>query len=435
MFRSRAALLGAALALCGASLSPRPSSALDLESVLRQVAEANPTLAARREMVEAAQRRIAPAGAWQSPMAELGAVNVPVGGGFDMDPMTMKMVGASQRVPVFGWNRLNRSSAREAAQSEAAGAELTHYEVLGLAWETYADAFYAGELARQAESHRGLMDRLVQSARARYESGSGRLDDVLRAEAERARSLADLAAFRAEEHGARARLDALRGVEPGGPSEALAPPPAAVAADGTQAWQEAVAPSHPRLREAGARVTRYQFAARAARRMAWPDLELRASYGKRQTLADGTAQDNMFTATVGFMVPIFAGQRELSEAAEMDAMARAAEAERRAAELTLRQELETVRAQAFAANRIVRLLADTVVVTQQRALDASWSAYSVGTTDLWRVFEAAHTLYGEEVALSRARQELARAQAQIIAVAARGDLVGTRLPEVKRSER
>jgi len=146
-------------------------------------------------------------------------------------------------------------------------------------------------------------------------------------------------------------------------------------------------------------------------------------------------QDNMFSATVGFMVPLFAAQRELSEAAEMDAMARAAEAERRAAELALRQELEAARAQAFAARRIVRLLADTVVVTQRRALDASWSAYSAGITDVWRVFEAAHTLYGEEVALSRALQDLARAQARIITVAARGDLVGARLPEVKRSER
>jgi outer membrane protein TolC len=428
MFRSRAVRLAGVLALCGAGLTSRPSSALDLESVLREVAEANPTLAARRQMVEAAQRRIAPAGAWQSPMAELGAVNVPVGGGFDMDPMTMKMVGGSQRVPVFGWNRLNRSSAREAAQSEAAGAELVHYEVLGMAWEAYGDEFYAGELARHAESHRGVMDRLVQSARARYAAGSGRLDDVLRAEAERARTLADLAAFRAEEHGARARLDALRGVDPGGPSEALAPPPVAVAAEGTPAWQEAVAASHPRLREAEARVKRYQLAARAARRMAWPDLELRASYGRRVTLADGTAQDNMFSATVGFMVPIFARQRELSEAAEMDAMARAAAAERRSAELALRQELEGARAQAFAAGRIVRLLADTVVVTQQRAVDASWSAYSAGITDVWRVFEAAHTLYGEEVALSRA-------QARIIGIAARGDLVGARLPEVERSER
>jgi outer membrane protein TolC len=311
---------------------------------------------------------------------------------------------------------------------------LTHYEVLGVAWEAFGDAFHAGELARSAEAHRGVMDRLVQSARARYESGNGRLDDVLRAEAERARTLADLAAFRAEERAARARLDALRGIDPGSSSEPLAQPPALLEPEGSAMWREAVAATHPRLREAGSRVERYRLAARAARRMVWPDLELRASYGAREPLAGGMPQDDMYSATVAFMVPLFAGGRELSEAAEMDAMARAAEAERRATELSLRQELEAARARAFAADRTVHLLADTVVVTQRRAVDASFSAYSAGTTDLWRVFEAAHALYGEEVALVRARQELARAQARIIMVAARGDLVGARLPEVKGSQ-
>lgn len=435
MFRPRAVMLGAALALYGAFPAPRPSAALDLEGTLREVAAANPTLAARRAMVEAAERRVAPAGAWQSPMVEMGAVNVPTTGGFDKDPMTMKMLGVTQRVPLFGSNGLARRSAREAVVAEGAVSEMSHYELYGAAWEAYADAYYAGELARLAGSHRSVSNQLVESARASYQSGKGRLDDVLRAEIERARTLADLTAFAAEERSAQARLGALRGVAPGGRGDSLAAPPPAAVSESPDPWLGAVAPTHPRLRELDARVGRYRYAARAARRMTWPDLELKGSYGWREPLAGTYAQDDMFSATVGFEVPLFAAQRERSEGAELDAMARAAESERRAVELELRDRVVTTHAAAEAAQRTVRLLADTVVTMERRALNALWSAYRVGTTDLWRVFEATHSLYSEEISLIRARQELARGEGRLLALTGRGDLLGVDLPAVKEGER
>ncbi len=430
----RAVLAAAVIALCGLVVAPRPAAALDLEGALRQAAAANPTLAARNEMVEASRRRVAPAGAWPSPMAELGAVNVPTNGRFDMDPMTMKMIGVTQRVPLFGANRLARGAARAEVGGASAVAEMTAFEIWGMTWQAYADAYYAGELARLADSHGTVMERMVQSARARYESGNGRLEDILRAQAEQGRTLADGASFRAEERGARARLDALRGVMPGASADSLAPPPAPAVPAAPDAWLAAVMPSHPRLREQQARVDHYRLSARASRRMTWPDLELRGSYGWRKPLAGLYPQDNMFSASVGFMLPIFAGARERSEAAAMDAMARASESERTAAELELRAQIAGVHAMAAAAQRTVGLLADTVVTTQRRASDASWVSYRAGATDLWRVFESAHTLYSEEIALLRARQELARAEAQMVSLSGRGDLLGVVLPTT-RSER
>ncbi len=435
MTHLRTACLAGLLALAGSGVTASAASALELEGVLREVAAANPTLAARRSMVEAARRRIGPAGAWQSPMVEIGAVNVPTSGRFDAEDMTMKMLGVTQRVPVFGSNRLSRRAAREAAEGEDAAAQMTGYEIYGMAWEAYADAFYAGELAARASGHQQVMDRLVQSARARYDAANGRLEDVLRAEAERARTLTDLAAYRAEERGARARLDALRGITPGAAADTLAPPPVAPVPTDPAAWLAAVAPSQPRLRAMDAEVSRYRLAARAARRSAWPDLELRGSYGKRQTLRGGMAQDDMFSATVGFMLPLFAGQREFSEGAEMDAMARARASERRAAELELQQQVSETHAAAAAAQRTVALLADTVVVSQRRAVEASWVSYSAGSTDLWRVFEASHALYGEEIALTRSRQDLARAEARLLSLTGRGDLLGVPLPAPERSGR
>jgi len=437
MFRSRPYHNAIALVLCGAACARPALAALDLETALRDVATSSPTLSARGARVEAARRRVAPDGAWPAPTLEVGVVNVPTSGRFDADPMTMTMIGASQSVPIFGAPGLARRAAREAVNEESAVGEMARFEAFGLAWEAYADAWAAVEMARVAQEHQSVMDRLVQSARARYESGNGRLEDILSAQAEQARLRSDLVTFQAEELSARARLDALRGQPPGSTSDSFTPPPAPAMQAAPAEWLVAVTPDHPRLREADARVRRYRFSARAARRMAWPTLELRGSYGWRRTLV-ATAhggpleQDDMFSASVGFMLPIFAGASGRSEGAALEAMARASEAERRAAELELRQQVVSAHAAAAARRRAIGLLADTVLTTQQRAVEASWTAYRAGTTDLWRVFESNHALYAEEIALARARQELAGAQARLVSLTGRTDLLGVAPPVESR---
>jgi outer membrane protein TolC len=136
----------------------------------------------------------------------------------------------------------------------------------------------------------------------------------------------------------------------------------------------------------------------------------------------------MWSASVGVMLPVFARSRERAQAAEMEAMARAADGERRAAALDLAARLAAARARAESARRTAVLLADTVVTAQRRALDAAWTGYEAGTTDLARVLASAHALYGEHVALVRARQAFAHACAEVLAITGRGGLVGVSLP-------
>lgn len=435
MRRVRAGWAAAMIVLAVPMVAPRSSRALDLPGALRDVSTANPTLAARSAMVDAARGRAGAAGAWFAPRLEVGVLNVPTRGGLDADPMTMKMIGVTQRLPVFGPQGLAHDAAREDVTREVASGTLTNYELLGMAWEAYADARLGGELARIAEQHGELMERLVQAARARFESGNGRLDDLLRSQVERATTLGDRVAFRAEEGSARARLDALRGVAPGGTTaggapDTLAPVPPPVTTS-AEAWLAAITPDHPRLRGLSAEASGYRLSARAARRSTWPDLELRASYGFREALAGPAGpipQDDMFSATVGLTLPFLSGGRERGEGDAMDAMARVRDAEQKSAELELRREVVAAHLEAEAQARTEALLADTVITTLQRAVDASWTAYRSGTMDLWRVFESAHALYGDEIALVRARQARARAESRLVALTGRTDLLGVALP-------
>jgi cobalt-zinc-cadmium efflux system outer membrane protein len=418
-----------------AAHSTPPGSALSLEDVLRDVAAANPSLQARRAIVTAALRRVPSSGAWEHPMVEVGVVNVPLSGSFNDDEMTMKMVGLVQRVPLFGKNGLRRRAARAEADAEGAATMRSHYEIFGAAIEAYAQAYFGLERANAAERHRGIMDRLVASAEARYRSGNGRLEDMLRSEAERARVRGDALSFSAGAAQAQARLDALRGREPSTEAPALGALPAFTVPSDPAGWLSAAREGHPRLLEAEARERRYASSARAARRMVWPDLEVRGSYGIRGQDRFGMALEDMFSASVGFMVPIFAKSRELAMGSEMDAMARAAAAERREAELDLSREAMSLHAEANAASRMVSLLGDTVVVVQRRAVEAAWSGYAAGASDLWRVFELSHSLYSEELQLLDAREGLAMTQARLVALTGRGDLAGVELPAIRKEER
>jgi outer membrane protein TolC len=423
---------GAVLALAAVMLSAAGSvAAVDLDTALREIAAANPTLAARAAMAEAARGREGPPGAWPAPLLELSVENVPTSGGFDSDPMTMKVLGLTQRLPVFGRTGLGRDAARADTRAEDAAVQTTALELLGAGWQAYADAYFAGALRRQAEDHRGLMDRTVEVARARYQSGQGRLDEILRADADRSRLLADIASFGAEEIGARARLGALRGREPDAMTDTLAPPPPPERLGEAAEWMAAVSDDHPRLRELHARAEGDRLAARSARRSVWPDLELHGAYQWRATLRGGIPQDDLWSASVALSLPIFAGQSELAEAGARDAMAHATESERIAAALELKAAVTSAYAAAHAAQRNVHLLADTVLVAGRRALEASWSAYVSGQLDLPRLLETEHDLYGEEIAWVRACQGLAGAEARLVALTGRSDLLGVTPPTIR----
>ncbi|MCE9626541.1 MAG: TolC family protein [Candidatus Eisenbacteria bacterium] len=396
---------------------------LTLERALADVAAQDPWLAGRRAETRAAFARARRAGAGDAPMLDLMAENVPVGGGFGMDGMTMRVVGLEQRVVVSGARGIARQAALAEARANGAAADDAHWQRLADAWIAYADAYWSSQRAEAARGHRATMDRMSSSAKARYESGRGRLEDLLRVEAERARITADAVAFEAEERTARATLAELRGVGGDGLDVDLVAPGGALAPDSDAAWSTVVA-AHPRVRVASERERARRESARSMRRMVWPDLTLRASYGFRSTLDDGTMQDNMWSAGVGIMLPIGTGSRQGAEAAEMDAMADAARSDRSAEALALERELRSLRVQASAAARTASLLADTVEVADRRVLAAAWSAYEAGRTDLAGVFDAAHALYAEEVDVTRAWQTHARTLARLLAVSARGELVG-----------
>jgi outer membrane protein, heavy metal efflux system len=411
------------------AVAPATAHALDLAQALQDVAAANPMLAAGRAEADATRQRIGPAGAWRDPEVEIGRMRelMPTPHGPAMETMTM--LGVSQRISIFGANGLSRGAARSFASGSDARVRARRREVLADAWMAYAAAWHAGERAAATRAHVVVMERAVWAARSRYGSGRGRLDEILRADAERARLGAAAEAHAAEAVGARAHLDALRGRDYAGLlADSLAPPPVPELPIDPAPLRAAVETGHPRLDELDAQAAGYRASASASRRTLFPELELHASVNLLEDDPVHGSYDNEWSASVAFMLPLFASNDELAEGAAMEAMATGAESERRAAGLDLRARLAGALAVAEAARVRVETYTDTVVPAARTALESAWSAYGGGTMDLAAVLDVSHALYDQEIELSRAREAYTMACARVYELTGRADLLGIAMP-------
>jgi len=92
---------------------PRPAilATTSLGNLVAEALQNNPEIRAAQKEKEAAQQRIAPAGALDDPMLQAGVINLPSNSlSFNRDDMTMKMIGLSQRFPYPGKRDLRQAS-------------------------------------------------------------------------------------------------------------------------------------------------------------------------------------------------------------------------------------------------------------------------------------------------------------------------------------
>ena len=89
-----------------------------IDELVAEALRSNPEIQAAKREREAAEQRIAPAGALDDPMLEAGVISVPIDSfRFNREDMTMKMIGLSQRLPYPGKRGLRQDVAARDAES------------------------------------------------------------------------------------------------------------------------------------------------------------------------------------------------------------------------------------------------------------------------------------------------------------------------------
>ena len=374
-----------------------------LAALIDEATRSNPEIRAARLEREAAQQRIAPAGALTDPTLEVGVLNLPVNTfNFRQDEMTMKMIGLGQRLPYPGKRKLREELAEQEAEATGHRYQETVNRVVRNVRVAYFNLALNGTATRLTRRNRDALAQLFEIAQAKYAIGQGNQADALKAQLQLSRMADDLIRLARERREIEGELNAALGRHPGAtkiipePLELTFPAGPATAAQ----MQELTA--QPQLLALQNRITRSQKTLDLAAKEYFPDLDLKLAYGQRDRAQDGMYRSDMIIFTVGINLPVWRSTKLAPMVAEAEAM------RGQALELYQAQQNEIlmqIHHQSAAADQNLesaRLYESTIVPQAKLAVESSVAAYRVNRLDYLSVLDSQMQVFNVELAYAAA---------------------------------
>jgi outer membrane protein TolC len=400
--------LASVLLLAGAAPSIGSADAVTavsspLPDLITEALANNADVAAARSELEAARERVAPAGALEDPMLELGVINTPLPSlSLQREDMTMKMLGLGQKLPFPGKRELRRSmAALDADGVESAAFEITN-EVIRDVRRVYEEVVFNAEAQRLLARTREEFRILADIARMRHQVGLAVQNDVIDAQTELDRLQAQELALQQEAAGLQAELRRLLGRDAAAATVEATAPALQSSPEPSAQLREAALANRPRLLALQAVVERNARAIELMQREYYPDFDLKLQYGQRDRAPDGMPRDDMVSLTVGVNLPIWRKSRLEPQVAEARAMRTQAEsmlaAERRETLAALDTQLASVRQWRSTA----ALYQDTLLPQVKAAVTSAMAAYRVGRVDFLTLRQAELRVLEVSTALAEA---------------------------------
>ncbi len=373
------ALTGWFLLLLGATRA----GATDLPALLDEALRNSPVLAAAGARAEAASHRPAQAGTGPDPIAKIGLIN---------ESLTHLTLGESpdsvlefrwmQEVPYPGKLDLSAAAARADLEVARTQAGILRWELGSAVKQAWTELVRLEHTAEILDGSRDLLASFQQSARARYESGEGMLESVLKAQTELARLEGERLTLMQRQRDVELELMALLGRET---------PPVLVEhknwpeVTGGQDVEDLVAwaTEHaPRMQE----INRMQEAALAradlARRNLKADFSWEAAYGNRGGL------DPMFTAMAGFRLPIRKSRLQTEAVTQADFELEAALRERDGRRVEQVRAIRSAWSRQQRASDLAELTREAILPQARAAMEAASAAYRAGKVDFLTLLDS-----------------------------------------------
>lgn len=151
---------------------PDSDAAAVLDSLITRALTTSPRLRSAEARVTALRARIKPAGLWPDPMIMAGVQNMPIAEPGFKDEMTMKMIGVSQTIPLWGKLSLARDVATYDAAIGDAQERVTHFEIVRDVRLTYYELDYVHTALQIVERTRIVLIELIRAAEIRFATGT-----------------------------------------------------------------------------------------------------------------------------------------------------------------------------------------------------------------------------------------------------------------------
>jgi outer membrane protein TolC len=248
----------------------------------------------------------------------------------------------------------------------------------------------------------------VDAAQAQYRVGRAAQTDVLQAETQLTRIHQQQIVLELREAELQATLTQLAGRETYA-SRIEALPQALASAPAPLETLLETSSTRPRAAALAAERDRAQKQVESMQREYYPDIDVKLSFGHRQSTPEGMPRDDMVSLTFGVNLPIWRKQRLEPRVAE----ARAERSERDAMLNALRLETRAQLTQRYAAaehaRHSVELFDTSQLPAAEAAVNAALASYRVGKVDFLTLLDSAMRLF--EAQIDRASTVMAHNQA------------------------
>jgi outer membrane protein TolC len=361
--------------------APGADEPLDLAALIAEAEEASPEILAARARLRASEHVPPQMEARPDPTASVSYTNE------SLDELTLgstpdSILGFSwtQEVPYPGKRRLAGEVARSEIEVTKQDLEAARLRVVSAVKRAYAELHRLDRTRAILEESRKLLESFLETARRRYETGEGILENVLKAQTELTRLDAELETTVQERRSAAVMLNALLGRRADAAvGEALDPPRTEVP-DRT-ALEEAALRRSPEvlMRRAASRVGEDRLA--LARRQLKPDFMWTAAYMNRGGL------DPMVMGMLGVRLPLYKKRRQAEAIVQKEHELEASRRDVQSAELRVLFEVRDLAARADRARTQMRLYSEGVIPQSRNALDSAAAAYAVGRVEFVTLIE------------------------------------------------
>jgi cobalt-zinc-cadmium efflux system outer membrane protein len=391
---------------------------LRVNQVVSDVLQHSDRLAAARYMEEAAKAKIGVAGAWDDPMLMLGIQNVPTNFDFSMDPMTMKMVGLSQNIPLAGQKGLKNKASREEAQAATEDRLTMQAELASSARSAYADLYYRSQALRDLSAQYELLDQIVEATKSRVIVNQSSQEELLAAQAELWRMQAQLLMAEHDVNEKWYLLQTMRGLA----QDSILPPLSEPILDSIPKspgqWIALAQQHYPALKKLASQSRQYAFESRASNRMRWPMLNLQASYGLRSGYGLSMEMlpvklDNMLSIQAGISLPLFSGRQQGKMAKSMEAMRQSIDYESSQLARDIEARLRTLHEIAVHSVQSLQLYRDRIIPADEDAFNGAMAGYTANRVPMTSLLSYALSIYRDRIAERQLANQLAQAMAEV----------------------